>query len=415
MAICTTRQHLVTGPTVRSPFRRTTGAHEMSPTHLPPAHRFPVRSSAQPLSGGAASWRRALFALAALALLVGCSGSSSEDGAPSDDTGDTTAPSNEPETTTTTEAATAVGTGEVATGEPVPSAGCGTTTAGTAELERHDVGTDRFYLLSSPPDPDADEPLPVVLDLHGLLEGAQVHSQQSAFGPYAAENGFLAVFPHGSGDPVGWDVDLDRVTNPDLVFLDAVLDQVEAERCVDTSRVYATGLSFGAIMSSTLGCVMTDRIAAIAPVDGITVPEGCDPERPVPVLTFHGTLDPILPFNGGPGNLGAILGGSDAETEAPEVDLDGPGYPETVASWAAMNDCDTEPTDEDLTASVIERTWECPAGSPVVFDIMVGAGHSWPGSEFSKSIESILGPTDMSIDGTDLIWKFFQRFQLPPA
>ena len=379
---------------------------------MPPGYRF----SAHRITARRARttpWRRVLLVLAALALVAGCSDSSGDgDASP----GPTTADSSEPEaTTTTTEPPTAVAAGEVATGEPVPSAGCGTTTAGTAELERHDVGADRYYLLSSPPDPDADEPLPVVLDLHGLIEGAQVHSQNTAFGPYAAENGFLAVFPHGSGEPVKWDVSLDRAANPDLVFLDAVLDQLEAERCVDSSRVYATGLSFGAIMSSTLGCAMTDRIAAIAPVDGIVVPEGCDPERAVPVLTFHGTKDPILLFNGGVANLGSILGGSDEKTEVPEADLDGAGYPETVANWAAMNDCDAEPTDEDLTASVIERTWDCPAESPVVFDIMVGAGHSWPGSEFSQSIEAIVGPTDTTIDGTDLIWKFFQRFQLPPA
>ncbi|MCU1499328.1 MAG: alpha/beta hydrolase family protein [Acidimicrobiales bacterium] len=301
----------------------------------------------------------------------------------------------------------------MASAPPVRSAGCDVDPGERTSVQKVSIG-DRFYLVSTPGG-DPDTPKPVVLDLHGLLEGAEIHSRMSGFGPYAQEHGFIAVFPHGSGNPVGWNVNLDRQANPDLVYLDAVLDQVEAQHCVDTSRVYATGLSYGAIMSSTLGCVMTDRIAAIAPVAGLTVPKACDPERPVPVLTFHGTVDPILLFNGGVANLGNLTGGGGEKTEPPEADLDGPGYPAAAATWAEMNGCTGDPKDRDLTASVIQRTWTCPAGSPVVFDIEVGSGHSWPGSEFSKGIGSIVGPTDESIDGTDLIWTFFQRFALPPT
>ena len=56
-----------------------------------------------------------------------------------------------------------------------------------------------------------------------------------------------------------------------------------------------------------------------------------------------------------------------------------------------------------------------PADAPVEFLVVQGGGHSWPGSEFGKAAESIVGPTDMSIDATDVIWKFFQRFALPAS
>ncbi|MCY7399413.1 MAG: hypothetical protein LH477_00360 [Nocardioides sp.] len=102
------------------------------------------------------------------------------------------------------------------------------------------MGPDRYYLLSAPDGVANDAPLPVVVDFHGLLEGAQIHSQMSQFGPYAAEEGFLAVFPHGRGEPVKWQVDLDRAGNPDLVYVDALLDQLEAERCVERDGGDAT-------------------------------------------------------------------------------------------------------------------------------------------------------------------------------
>ena len=62
---------------------------------------------------------------------------------------------------------------------------------------------------------------------------------------------------------------------------------------------------------------------------------------------------------------------------------------------------------------MILRTFDCPDGADVEFYIIEGGGHSWPGSEFSKSIESIVGPTTFDIDATDLIWTFFQA--VPPA
>ena len=64
---------------------------------------------------------------------------------------------------------------------------------------------------------------------------------------------------------------------------------------------------------------------------------------------------------------------------------------------------------------MIERTWTCPAASPVEFVIVEGGGHSWPGSTFGPNIEGIVGHTDESISANDLIWKFFQRFSLPAA
>ena len=198
------------------------------------------------------------------------------------------------------------------------------------------------------------------------------------------------------------------------------LPACEAEQCIDTSRVYATGLSNGAFMSSVLACTMADRFVAVAPVAGLIHPKTCAPARPIPVLAFHGTADPILLFNGGVGGrLNEVLGKGGDVTEdtstVPEPDLNGPGYPAAAQEWATANGCTGDPTDEDLTKTVLERTWTCPADAPVEFMIVDGGGHSWPGSEFSQKVEKIVGPTDMSIDADELTWDFFQRFSMPAS
>lgn len=87
----------------------------------------------------------------------------------------------------------------------------------------------------------------------------------------------------------------------DAAFARAVVAQVSAEACVDSSRVYATGYSNGGGMAYKLAYDAADMVAAIAPaafdmVQGM----GCAPSRPISVFSFRGRLDPIVPYNGGP-------------------------------------------------------------------------------------------------------------------
>jgi polyhydroxybutyrate depolymerase len=321
-----------------------------------------------------------------------------------------TGPDDEAGSTTTTEAP------DLADAEPVPSPGCAAPATDEVALARTDLsigGADRYYLLTTPA--PSDGPLPLVVDLHGLMEGAQIHALMTQFGEYGQEQGFVTAFPHGSGEPVRWDAEPASDPNLDLEFLDAMLTQIGEQRCIDTARIYATGLSYGAIMSSFLACERSEVFAAMAPVDGITMPEGCEPTDPMPMLTTHGTEDPILLFNGGVGDLGSLLGdapaGAPAETTTTmPIDLEGPGYPETVAEWAELNGCEDEFTDTEVTPEVIHRVYDCPADGAVEFYIVVGGGHSWPSSEFSESIGDIVGPTTFDIDATELAWEFFQRF-----
>jgi polyhydroxybutyrate depolymerase len=234
------------------------------------------------------------------------------------------------------------------------------------------------------------------------------------FSPLAEQEDFIVAFPHGTGSPVRWDTAPDPAANDDLTYMGAVLDAVEEEACVDETRVYATGLSMGAMMSSTLACTMADRIVAIGPVAGVEDPEGCDPGRPVPVLAMHGTADPILLFNGGVGDaLGqALEGRSGPSTTFPPPDLEGAGYPANARAWAERNGCEPEPDDEAVSETVTRRVYPCPEDAAVEFVVVEGGGHSWPSSEFSKSIERIVGPTTFDIDATEDVWRFFERFRL---
>ena len=118
-------------------------------------------------------------------------------------------------------------------------------------------------------------------------------------------------------------------------------------------------------MTSTLACVLSDRIAAVAPVAGVRDPEGCEPTRPVPMIAFHGTADEYLAYEGGygakvaslpspdgTGTLGdaVIAGGSDAEPVR-----------DRIVAWTERNGCLAAPTDEPV-ADDVTLGRETPAG-----------------------------------------------------
>ena len=299
---------------------------------------------------------------------------------------------------------TEVAAGATGSSAPVASAGCSSPAPVSVTELRQNVTVDgvaRWYLLTTPPT-HKGVAIPVVVDLHGLSDGATLEAITSQFSPKAVADGFIVVFPQGTGNPVGWDIDpsTTKHRNHDIDFMNAILDKLEKAMCVDTTRVYATGLSDGALFTSLLACTMTTRFAAFAPVAGIVMPTPCRPRRPVAILAFHGTADPILPFNGGP-----------ATAPSQPLDLHGPGYPANVQAWAVKDGCNPTSTDTQVTAHVILRTYRCPPGAAVEFTIVLGGGHAWPGSQFS----AIKGPSTSEISATDLIWNFFRHHRLAAA
>ena len=306
--------------------------------------------------------------------------------------------------------------------EPRPSAGCGASAvaAGEEKVTITSGGVERWYLRHVPPAHDGSTPVPVVVDLHGYSEGAEVHAMVSGLGPYGDEQGFVTLTPHGQGQgPVPlWD------TTPgghDQVFLEAMLDEVEASLCVDTGRVFVTGLSNGAMMTSRLACELSDRLAAAAPVAGVTEVEDCQADRPVPVVAFHGTDDGFLSYDGGFGPQVASLPSPDGQGTLGDVadqpgapaEPTGPSVPEVVAEWAGRNGCDDAAPDEAAVADdVTVLSFDCPVGAEAELYRVEGGGHSWPGSEFLANVENIVGRTTMSISANEVMWKFFEQHPL---
>jgi polyhydroxybutyrate depolymerase len=175
--------------------------------------------------------------------------------------------------------------------------------------------------------------------------------------------------------------------------MDALVAHLGDTMCIDRSRIYVTGLSYGAFMTSMLMCMRPNTFAAAAPVAGIQ--NLCTAtERRIPFVTFHGTADPILPyerFSGAPQAIATKYGCVDSPTVTTLQPDPDPGTGGAITKFA----------------------WDCRSvGSDAEFYRIGGGGHSWPGSVYFGLIGFIVGPTATSIDATEIIWDFFERHHL---
>jgi len=306
---------------------------------------------------------------------------------------------------------------------PVPSAGCGVADVEAGEHHGNmQVGDSRrSWVLHVPPAHDGDSPVPLVLLFHGVGDGPTVIEAQTGFGGYGAQGGFVVAAPAGRGTIPHWMEedfgdgfnDATR-SNPDVVFIEVLLDRLAEELCIDLARVYATGFSNGAMATSVLACALEDRIAAAAAAGGLLDPgAACVQDRPVPFLAFHGTGDEFILYGGGFGEwVLAQRVGDVLWRDLPLMDDPAPfvPVPDRVAGFAARNGCEPGPTSEFIAEDVERLTWACPAGAEVALIAAHGDGHSWPGSAYTAAGGQ---KTTMEIDANETIWDFFEQHPMP--
>ena len=258
----------------------------------------------------------------------------------------------------------------------------------------HD-GMNRTFLLHLPIGYNDSTDIPLIVAMHGGFGNAYSIENQSQLSAKADVENFIVVYPEGvvggvlniSSWNAGWCCGYASNSNvDDIGFIDALLDTLINLYAVDTNRIYATGMSNGGFLTYRLGCELSERIAAIAPVAASMSMVDCIPSRPIPLIDLHSYLDTHIPYDGG-------IGSGPSNHYNPPQDS-------VLNFWAENSNC------LDLNDTIVHNSqytfikWtSCDCNSEVHHYITQDGGHSWPGvSNF--------------IDATDLIWSFFQQYTL---
>jgi len=298
------------------------------------------------------------------------------------------------------------------------SAGCDgreRTAPGRSDVTVRSGGRDRSYIRYVPKGVDPAVPAPLVIDFTPyspatLEESFSGFTKPDADGKVKADEvGAVVVSPepvNGKG-LLTWNIDDTAGWTDDQRFVADLIDDVVADVCVDSGRVLAMGFAIGAVMASTVACEQSERITVLATASGLWVPPDCHPRKPVPALSFHGTDDHFLPFEGGVGDRVGQLGLSPETAGGLAAMVVRKGAVTSSSAWADRNGCDPRPREEEIVDTVRRLRWRgCDAA--VELYVIDGGSHTWPGSNGMAAFEGLLGPVSPAITANDVIWDFFQ-------
>jgi polyhydroxybutyrate depolymerase len=257
-------------------------------------------------------------------------------------------------------------------------------------------GQKREYLLYVPRSYNPTRPTPLVISMHALALWPAAQMETSRWNNAADEHGFIVVYPLGTGVLPIWLLRPDGELSANVRFISDLIDTLEGAYNIDPARIYANGFSNGGAMAFALSCTLSSRIAAVGIVAGAQdqLPwSWCADSRPVPMIQFHGTADPFVPYNGG----------LSWPTPRPF-----PSVLAWAANWARRNRCGPNPIEAVVAADVsrLEYT-NCADDAAVVLYTVRGGGHSWPGGKPLPGWWA--GPTSRSIDATRQMWEFFRE------
>jgi polyhydroxybutyrate depolymerase len=261
-------------------------------------------------------------------------------------------------------------------------------------------GITREYLVHVPKS-YRGAPTPMLVALHGGGGNADYQADDSKYGliSKSEQAGFIAVFPNGYSPLPGgvlatWNAGsccgpAQKQGVDDVGFIRGVIQRVEGQANIDPKRIFATGMSNGAMMSWRLACEAPE-IRAIAPVEGTDNTAGCTPSHPVAVIEFHAADDPNVPFNGGAG-----VGPSHADFTS---------VPASQAKWVPLDRAmaSTKPVLKVPGAHCDLHAAQA-GGAPVELCVTDTGGHSWPGGGAQQGRKQ----PSTAISANDLMWTFF--------
>lgn len=288
----------------------------------------------------------------------------------------------------------------------VPPLSCAAPTPGAHDVVMTVDGKEQKVRVFVPSAADGTV-LPTVIDWHASGESASIQEATSGYEVLAEAEDFVVAHPEFWTPAYEFnapdEIDAEREATA-LAYANALIDELVANWCADPARVYSTGFSLGSLFTARLVCTLSDRIAAAVSVDGIFHADDCTPPRAVPYMAFHGTLDPVLPFDS---TVEAKFGG-DPDFLA-QVPLD------EFAEFAADAGCEPTSVETTVDTEVVQHDYVgCDDGTTRTFFEIVGGGHTWPGSdgEAARWAGMGIGETTEQINATKVGWDFMRHHHL---
>jgi poly(3-hydroxybutyrate) depolymerase len=182
------------------------------------------------------------------------------------------------------------------------SAGCGKPNMMTGQFQAmiRAFELDRGYYMSVPKAYDPERAYRLVFGYHGSNYTGKMMRTYLDNEKAPLLDGTIFVYPDGlplpnQPDNIAWEL---KANGRDVAFFDALFQFLRESYCIDETRVFVNGQSYGGLMTNFIGCVRGDVIRAIAVVAG-SGPRGATCTGKVGVWLTHGMDDMNVSFASG--------------------------------------------------------------------------------------------------------------------
>jgi len=261
-------------------------------------------------------------------------------------------------------------------------------------------GRKRRFLAFVPSSYEARSPIPLWILAPGSIDTAETALKMSGIDAFAERRHFAVVVLEGEGQNLNVALKADAVPGlpDDVEYTREVLRHATKNLCIDMERIRCTGFSRGARFCSRLGSELPSLMAGIAPVGGIRFPQPNNATRPIPIIAFHGTKDPVNPYmgNGRP-------------------DYWHSSVPDAVKRWSTNNGCRLQKWERVAKKVQINTHFGCTNDATVKLVVIEGGGHTWPGSRSYHFDPEMFGHTSHEVDANELMFSFFKEHSMDPT
>ncbi len=286
------------------------------------------------------------------------------------------------------------------------SSGCGSASpygAGSQAGQMISDSLNRTFRVFTPASYNVNNPVPIVFFFHGGGGTGRVAELAFGWNTVATTNNFIMVYPDGNDNV--WNAGLccgsSALNNvKDVLFFSDLLTKLESEFCIDSTRVYVTGLSNGGMFSNRLACELSNRITAVVTSAASLMVAGrsCTPARPIPFAEMHSLEDLSVPWDGGRG-----CGPSNAVFSSVN---------ETMSNWITANGCTCGFGKPCNSTTLVDGNGVCVQfgtcnAATVLCTLGNASGHVWPGRLSGTDPESGCNTKDATFKANAFAWSFF--------
>lgn len=269
-------------------------------------------------------------------------------------------------------------------------------------------GTTSFYIgvtyqgltrnvLVIQPNPLPAGKSPAIVMLHYDTGTPELQANGTRAANLAAKMGFWVILPPAVNGHWNDDPSQKSPTADDVGFLQSLINTMTTQYPIDSHRISMNGLSNGGFMTQRFVCAHPEMIAsavAVAAEMRNSQVAICTPSRPVPMIYVNGTADPLVPYNGMTGLIGAM---------------------NSFAYWGGLSACNMAQSStqnlpilvNDGTSVTLEHNASCTSRGEVDIYTVINGGHAWPGGQPNFQP---FGVASQNLDTTTMIGTFAQEW-----